>query len=763
MSRPEIWLVTPAIHRHGGTERCVAEEAERWARRFDLRIYSMEVGEDVDVSHAAVRRIPRPAGPQVTRFIWWLAANALMRAWDGRRSGWPDAVVSPGINAVDADVIGVHMVFAKYWERVGRGVWGDVMKPRMGLRAAHRILYTNFVRALEHHIYAGPALLWSISAEDQRELERRNGRPTGTVPNVPHGVDITTFTPSRRLAERSQARRTLGLDNERVVLLVGNDAWKKGADLAIRALAHLSEGTILAVAGGLDDAQVREVAERAGVADRICVWPHNADPFPYYAAADVLVAPSREDSFHLPAIEAMASGLPVVVSALAGVSELVEAGRHALVVRDPENVEKLASTIERALREEVGEELTASGRKLAERMTWDVNAERTADLIMREITTPRFLVLAPDAFGTGGIERTTRTLIRTLGDRFGPDRVGVLSVWGGRTDVPARILRRGRRSGGARPVPIPDKVAFAISSVRHARRWRRRLVVVACHPHLALVAVAAGRVAGVRVSVWCHGDEVWRPLRPSVRWALRRADLVFAPSRFTADQVVRWAGLDREVTVIPHGVPQELAPRKAAPMAGRVLTVARLEPHDRYKGVDTLIRAWPRVIADHPAAVLTVVGDGGDRDRLERLASHVGADGSVRFTGQISDHELQELYRTATLFALPTGATIGNRAGGEGFGLVFLEAAAAGLPVVAGRSGAVPEVVENGVTGLLVEPGDPNTVADAIGVLLKDEELRKRMARAARSRARTHFSYEEFGHRVESVLGGLAPVFVPEH
>ena len=352
--------------------------------------------------HADVRTIPRPAGPHVARFIWWLAANGFMRAWDVRRSGRPDAVVSPGINAMDADVIGVHIVFAKYWERVGRGLWSDLANPRMGLRAAHRILYTNLVRSLEHQVYAGPALLWSISAADQRELESRNGRPTGTVANVPYGVDIAAFAPSRRLAERSLARRAVGLDDERVLFLVGNDARIKGADLAIRALAHLNEDTILAVAGRIDEAQVRGVAEQVGVADRIRVWPHIADPFPYYAAADVLVAPSREDSFNLPAIEAMASGLPVVVSARAGVSELVEDGRHALVVRDPEDVVELASTIERALHEEAAHELAAGGRELAERMTWEMNADRTAELIMREITTPRFLVLAADPFGVGG-------------------------------------------------------------------------------------------------------------------------------------------------------------------------------------------------------------------------------------------------------------------------------------------------------------------------------------------------------------------------
>jgi phosphatidyl-myo-inositol dimannoside synthase len=472
------------------------------------------------------------------------------------------------------------------------------------------------------------------------------------------------------------------------------------------------------------------------------------------------VASSREASFHLPAIEAMASGLPVVVRARAGVSKLVEEGRHALVLPDAQDVEEVDSTIKRALDEELAEQFAAKGRELADRLTWDVNTDRTAELIMRGIITPRFIVLAPDAFGTGGIERTTRTLIRTLGERFGADRVGVLSVWGGRVDLPARILHRGRRSGGGRPVPPADRATFAISALHQARRWRRGLVIVACHPHLAPVALAAGRIAGSRVAVWCHGDEVWGPTRLSVRYALRKADLVFAPSRFTADQVGRWIGLDRKPTVVPHSLPPELVLRRSAPVPGRVLAVARLEAHDRYKGIDTLIEAWPNVLKAHPEAELVVVGAGGDRRRLERLAASLATDGHVRFTGWIDDRELQELYRTSAVFALPTAATVGSDAAGEGFGLVFVEAAAAGLPVVAGRSGAVPEVIEDGRTGLLVEPHDPLAVADAIGRLLRDPQLRTRLGRAARSRARERFSYEAFGDRVETLLGDLA--FGPE-
>ena len=760
MPRPRVWVVTPEVHRHGGSERAIAEQILRWSTRFDIRVYTMSGDGDI-LPGIDVRIVRGPSGPHLIRFAWWFVANRVRRMRDGRRSGEPDATVSPGVNSFDADAIGVQMVFANYGAdhriRATRRV-------RLGLLSArrwHRVVYASFLRALERMAYTGGGLLWSLSERDRRQLEARFARPPSTIAVIPHGVDADAFQPDRRLSDRSRARRTLDIDTKRVVLLIGNDVWAKGVDLAIRSVALLDDHVVLALAGHLRAEEIAKVMPVGNRSDRIRVWPHVPDPLAYYAAADVLIAPSRQDSFNLPVLEAMACGLPVVVSARAGVSELVEDGRDALVVDDPEDVAGLAAAIERALNEPVASRLAANGRALAERTTWDDNAQRTADLVMREITTPRFLILSSDAFGTGGIERATRTLIRTLGERSGADRVGVISVWGGHTDLPARILRRGRRSGGGRPVPMAERAAYAASTIRQAWRWRRRLVVLACHPHLAPLAVAAGRVAGARVAVWCHGDEVWGPLRPSVRSALRRADLVFAPSRFTAEQAMRWAGLDREPTIVPHAVPPGVQPRRAAPVAGRVLAVARLEPHDRYKGIDTLIEAWPKVLVSHPDAELVIAGDGADRGRLERLAVDRSRDGRIRFTGRVGDEALQELYRTAELFALPTSASVGPNAAGEGFGLVFLEAAAAGLPVVAGRSGAVPEVVEDGLTGLLVDSADPDAVANAIATLLGDRELRTRMGRAARSRARERFSYDAFGDRIETLLGDLASVFRP--
>jgi glycosyltransferase involved in cell wall biosynthesis len=187
----------------------------------------------------------------------------------------------------------------------------------------------------------------------------------------------------------------------------------------------------------------------------------------------------------------------------------------------------------------------------------------------------------------------------------------------------------------------PRSARFAFDTVRFARRWRRRLVIVAAHPHLAPVAWLAHVVSGAPYAVWCHGIEVWGPIERATRFGITRADRVFAPSRFTAAQAERWAGLaEGSVFVLPHAVPPGLdtvPTEEGSREPGSVLTVARLEPAHSYKGVDTLIEAWPTVLQAVPEATLMVVGDGPDRARLERRAGELGVAAAITFTGPLSD------------------------------------------------------------------------------------------------------------------------------
>lgn len=373
----------------------------------------------------------------------------------------------------------------------------------------------------------------------------------------------------------------------------------------------------------------------------------------------------------------------------------------------------------------------------------------------RQGTPPRVLVITTDASGIGGVPRVTRTLLRALTDLYGPEAIGLMSVWRASTGLPCRTVYSSRRAAGGR-VGLVQRIAFVWHLVRSTWRWRGNVVTVACHPHLGAPAWLARAISGAPYAVWCHGEEVWGELRPSVKQSLLRADLVFAPSHFTARRVEVTASLPLDsVLVLPHCLPPEfLEPTRenGARASKQVLTVARLVHEHAYKGVDVLIGAWPRVIGAVPDAELVVVGDGADRPRLERLSHEYGVAGSTHFVGAAGDEDLRHWYSNSAVFALPSRTRIEPRPEGEGFGLVYIEAAAAGLPVVGTRGGAIDEVVVDGETGLLVDPDDDIALADALIRLLEDKGLAETLGEAGKRRARTEFGYELFRERVAGIV-----------
>lgn len=204
------------------------------------------------------------------------------------------------------------------------------------------------------------------------------------------------------------------------------------------------------------------------------------------------------------------------------------------------------------------------------------------------------------------------------------------------------------------------------------------------------------------------------------------ADRVFVPSRYSAGVAERMYGLPPgRVRVVPEAV--DLAPwrvvratraeRHTPPRTPTILSVARQYPR---KDTATLLRAMPPVLEAFPTARLRVVGGGPELPPLRRLAASLGLGDSVRWEGELSDDAaVREAFLDADVFCLPSLQ--------EGFGIAFVEAMGAGLPIVAARAGAVPEVVEDGRTGLLVPPADPAAVARALSRLLGDTGARLRM------------------------------------
>ena len=266
-----------------------------------------------------------------------------------------------------------------------------------------------------------------------------------------------------------------------------------------------------------------------------------------------------------------------------------------------------------------------------------------------------------------------------------------------------------------------------------------------------------------------HGAEVTVPgrlplSRQVLGHVLRNARHVVAAGGYPAAEGHRAAGRTLPVTVVPPGVdvdrftPLDDAQRAAArtrfgiaPDAELIVGVSRLVPR---KGFDTAIRAVARLAHSRPRLELAIAGAGRDESRLQQLAAELGA--PVRFLGRVAHDELPRLYGCADVFTM----LCRTRWGGleqEGFGIVFLEAAACAVPQVAGDSGGAAEAVDDVVTGIVVRtPDDDRAVAAAFERLLDDPAAARAMGRAGRQRAIDEFSYDLLARRLGVSLGALA-------
>lgn len=179
-----------------------------------------------------------------------------------------------------------------------------------------------------------------------------------------------------------------------------------------------------------------------------------------------------------------------------------------------------------------------------------------------------------------------------------------------------------------------------------------------------------------------------------------------------------------------------------------VVCVSRLVPR---KGQDTLILAMPAILAREPDAVLLIVGGGPYAKDLKKLAEETGVSDSVRFTGPVPWEELPAHYGAGDVFAMPCR----TRRGGldvEGLGIVYLEASATGLPVVAGDSGGAPDAVLDGETGWVVRGGSVEESADRIATLLGDPELRQRMGERGRAWVEEKWRWDLLAERLRTLL-----------
>jgi len=299
-----------------------------------------------------------------------------------------------------------------------------------------------------------------------------------------------------------------------------------------------------------------------------------------------------------------------------------------------------------------------------------------------------------------------------------------------------------------------SRFARALLAAGHLLRLLRRRPIryLLCGQLLSLGVPTrlAARLFRIPYAVFVHGADLLDyhdrdPWGRLAAWVVAGAQAVVVNSRFTASMVDRLLpGAARRIVVLPIGV--DPAPRVDPVEVDRLrrryglgggpilLSVSRLV---EMKGHDVVIEALPRLLARHPAARYLIVGDGPHRPALERLTRHQGVENVVICAGKVPAAEIPAHYALATLFVQLSRRT-GAYDGLEGFGISFLEAASHGLPCIGGRSGGVPEAVEEGESGILVPPEDGDAFLETVERLLSAPRERARMAESARRWAAAH-------------------------
>jgi glycosyltransferase involved in cell wall biosynthesis len=392
----QIVVVSPFLDRRHGTELCIIEQIERLSTTYGwgIHLFSQHV-ENInsllteDPTNTAIGfirwyRVSDIPAPHLLKFLWWFFANRAVRKSALKRlENRPLLVYSPGINCLDANAITVHIVFHEFYARVRHELTLLKVPVSRWPVTVHRKLYYKLIMALERRIYTDPKVrLAAVSKLVSAQLERHFGRTDSVV--IPNAVDTVIFNTEARLASRSISRQSLKLDDsDFVVLLIGNDWKKKGLDQLLRALAIIEIPIQLLVVGKDDPGLYRPALRQLRLDDRVRFLAPSADVLSFYAAADAYVAPSLEDAFGLPILEAMACGLPVIASVQAGASESIIDGTTGYLLRDPMNHGELAEIIlrlvgDRSAAQKLG---AAAAQHVQVSVSWDRNAAATREFL----------------------------------------------------------------------------------------------------------------------------------------------------------------------------------------------------------------------------------------------------------------------------------------------------------------------------------------------------------------------------------------------
>jgi UDP-glucose:(heptosyl)LPS alpha-1,3-glucosyltransferase len=373
-----IAFVVHDYNRHGGHARYVAELATRFKRDHEVHVFANSY-EEPDPAGLTYHHVPAWRRNALTSVVSFVVPATLMV------SSRFDIVHAQGLCGLRQNVVTAHIC---------QGGWYDATVRYAGRPNWRKHVFHAVASRLERLAFRPRAArrFIAVSQRLRNDLEASYDC-TDRVCVIPHGVDTDTFHPRNRTSWRVAVRREVGLPEGACVALYVGDL-QKAIPAAIRAVARVHGVHLMAVSRS-PAAPYGPLVKETGVGDRVHFLPPTSQVERYYAAADLFLFPSFYDSFGLVVTEAMASGLPVVVSRAAGAAELIDHGTDGLLVDDPADTAGLAEAVgslarDAALRTRLGD----AARRKAERYTWDETARQTM-AVYQEVVAERGTKMPP--------------------------------------------------------------------------------------------------------------------------------------------------------------------------------------------------------------------------------------------------------------------------------------------------------------------------------------------------------------------------------
>jgi glycosyltransferase involved in cell wall biosynthesis len=373
----------------------------------------------------------------------------------------------------------------------------------------------------------------------------------------------------------------------------------------------------------------------------------------------------------------------------------------------------------------------------------------------RQQAPPHIAGLFPQLTGFGGIQQASRQLVCALQNILAR-RNGALDLLGLNDPTGPQTLTLERNTIHFQGFDRA-KFRFVLRALGLATKHPK--ILIAAHPNLAQPAAWMKKLTPeTKTIVLCHGVDVWEPLPPPRRKALLAADVALVPSSYTAKKLQEIQNFPAsKIRILPWPINAEMLQRTTAakratlipppdfPSGRVVLAVGRWDSKEKYKGADDLIRALAQLTQLFPEVQLALVGRGDDIPRLKSIAAEQNVSGSVHFLENVAENDqLAACYAHSEVFALPST--------GEGFGIVFLEAMAFGLPVVGANAGGVTDIVQSGTNGVLVPPKNPEALTQALSRLLNDQNLRKNLGQNAVQTIHDKYLFARLEQGLEQLL-----------